>query len=76
MDDESRAALISEIRTATIAECQRALRDSADAVEHIFRQHRLLAWAPDTVVTGYRRSASLLEALKPPRALAGRQGTS
>jgi len=66
------AALIAEIRSATIAECQRALRDSADAVERTFRQHRLMAWAPDTVVTGYRRSANLLEALQGPRWREGR----
>lgn len=67
MTDESRAALIAATRTATIAECQRALRDSADAVEKTFGKDQHLGWAVKVAVIGYRKAAALLETMKSPR---------
>jgi hypothetical protein len=75
MTDESRAALIAEIRAATIAECQRALRTAADGVVTHYRT-RMLPWLPQALIDGYRDSALLLEALQSPRFRGGTEKAS
>ena len=62
MTHSDRAALIAQTRTATIAECQRALRTTADHIDRQLSRTDIR----DAVTDGYRRSADLLEMLKPP----------
>lgn len=62
---ENEARLVAQVRNATIAECQRWLHQSAEAIEraaYLFPpQHR------NTLLTGaaqYRSAANVLEALR------------
>jgi hypothetical protein len=57
---EHEAQLIAQVRNATIAECQRYIRDTAEALEIAFRRANL----PTIMATAYRSAADLLEVLR------------
>lgn len=68
MTDESCAALIAAARTATIEECQRALRASAASLLAFYTDRGITpSEVAMHVADGYRASADLLEILKPPQ---------
>lgn len=57
---EHEAALVLQVRRATIAECQAFIRDAADKLQIAFERSKL----PTIMVTAYRSAADLLEALR------------
>lgn len=77
ISDEDRAALIAATRAATIAECQRALRGSADSLVAFYTaQGKSPSDIARRVAEGYHNSAQLLEVLKPPAVQDGRERVS
>jgi hypothetical protein len=57
---EHEAALIAQVRNATIAECQRELRAEAEKLEHLL----LGAKWPTLVASAWRAGADMLEELR------------
>lgn len=61
---ENDARLVAQVRNATIAECQRWLREAAELAERVARIYPIAGAGMSYAASHYRSAANLLEALR------------